>query len=309
MGSSRKDRFEQEGYATVVVATDPVGLPINGDDQELDYGIQYDNPSVKPNFRLAFEFVTPVIASRWLEKNKVNRKMTRFNVDKHCRALRSKRFGTTHHGVAFNKAGFLVDGQHRLKAISETGIGVWLVVARDMDVERAIDLPVDIGTARSKACMLEKSSSTVEIASALIKIIVGSNHDAHDVDRMHGVIESQAMRLHEFCNTRRATKSAVMSRAAVVLQMIRNPEFAEDLCKQYRDYVLLENVGEIWPSVMSLVRQADSKTISSFRQNELFVRTFMAFDPTKKHTTKIYVKDEVAAMSMLRGYIRELLSK
>lgn len=277
------------------------------DNVDEEHGRQYSDKRVKPAFTMQLVFVTPEMASEWLERNRVNRQMTRSNVDKYAKLLRNGRFGTTHHGIAFNLRGELVDGQHRLKAIAETGIGVWLVVAKKMDVDRAIELPVDIGANRSRACMLEKNKSTVEIAGFIDKHLRGCTGDIYEIDAIHDKIEAAAVKLIEACGSHAATKSSASSRAAVVLQMMLRPKDATAIASQYRRYVLLEDVSEIWPSVMSLMRQVSRKTITATRQAELFARTFMAFDPDRKNLVKVVSKTESDILASARQSVATLM--
>ncbi len=82
----------------------------------------------KPQLKTELVFVTPEMAKAWLQKNKANRSIRRHRVLKLRSDLRNGRFMTTHQGVAFNCNGDLKDGQHRLTAIAEEGIGAWMMV-------------------------------------------------------------------------------------------------------------------------------------------------------------------------------------
>ncbi|NDF13206.1 MAG: hypothetical protein EB060_10400 [Proteobacteria bacterium] len=82
----------------------------------------------KPILKTDLVFVTPEMARKWLEKNVNNRNIRRHYVAKLRNDLRNNRFMTTHEGIAFNCNGELKDGQHRLTAIAEEGIGAWLMV-------------------------------------------------------------------------------------------------------------------------------------------------------------------------------------
>ena len=56
-------------------------------------------------------------------------------------ALKDGYFYPIHQAMAFEKEGWLIDGQHRLSAIIKTGISAWLLVARGIDIKhiQAID--------------------------------------------------------------------------------------------------------------------------------------------------------------------------
>ena len=83
------------------------------------------------------EFVTPDMAFEWLARNDHNRSLRWADVEylRDCILLKSWR--TTHQGIAFYEDGSLADGQHRLHAIVEAGVGVWVNVTKGMSKENA----------------------------------------------------------------------------------------------------------------------------------------------------------------------------
>jgi hypothetical protein len=68
--------------------------------------------------------VTPEIAKKYLEKNVINRPIRPNVVAGLVNIIRHGQFLTTHQGIAFDENGNLLDGQHRLCAIVESGIAV-----------------------------------------------------------------------------------------------------------------------------------------------------------------------------------------
>lgn len=88
-------------------------------------------------------FVTKDMAVKWLEKNGQNRGIRRSKVEEYKRALVGGYFGCSPQGIAFDTDGILIDGQHRLTAIAETGIGAWMWVGENFPSESR--LLIDIG--------------------------------------------------------------------------------------------------------------------------------------------------------------------
>lgn len=77
------------------------------------------------------ETITPKKAAEWLEKhNTTNRPKRPSWVDALSRMMKDGRFHLTHQGIAFNCDGTLLDGQHRLMAIVQSGVTVKMYVAR-----------------------------------------------------------------------------------------------------------------------------------------------------------------------------------
>lgn len=83
------------------------------------------------------EFVTPELALEWLANNQNNRNLRQSDVDYLRDCILSGTWRTTHQGIAFYEDGTLADGQHRLHAIVDAGIGVYVNVTRGLPMENA----------------------------------------------------------------------------------------------------------------------------------------------------------------------------
>jgi hypothetical protein len=85
--------------------------------------------------------ITPQLAQEYLERNHSQRPISRADVEKYKRQLRTSTFFTTHQGIAFDEQDRLRDGQNRLTAIVETGISAEMPVATGLSEEaiQAID--------------------------------------------------------------------------------------------------------------------------------------------------------------------------
>lgn len=112
--------------------------------------------------------VTPAIAADWLENRNIgNRSKSAVTARRYGRLLQAKRWKCTHQGVAFNRDGFLIDGQHRLMAIVATGIAIKLFVipfVEGMD-EETFDV-LDSGHRRQAAQLLDGPGATARAAAA-----------------------------------------------------------------------------------------------------------------------------------------------
>lgn len=98
--------------------------------------------------------VTPDMAQEWLSKNcDHNRTIKTKTVYSYARDMKNGNWYLTHRGIAFDKDGHLIDGQHRLRAIVLAGVPVKMVVMRDVPKESMGF--VDIGVTRSTVDMLK----------------------------------------------------------------------------------------------------------------------------------------------------------
>ncbi|MCL2623848.1 MAG: hypothetical protein FWD31_09295 [Planctomycetaceae bacterium] len=91
--------------------------------------------------------VTPDMAREWLLKNNFNRPQRPDLVADYVRQIRDGRWRRTHQGIAFTENGTLLDGQHRLFAVVETGIAVPMLVITNEPIEN--HLAIDGGKRRT----------------------------------------------------------------------------------------------------------------------------------------------------------------
>jgi hypothetical protein len=105
--------------------------------------------------------VTPDMAREWLENNKINRRIRTQNVLKYSRDMQAGRWLLNGDAIRFDANGGVLDGQHRLLAISRAGIPVETLVIRGLAPE--VQETIDIGAVRTIADALQlrgQASST-----------------------------------------------------------------------------------------------------------------------------------------------------
>jgi hypothetical protein len=116
--------------------------------------------------------ITPVLASAWLRRNEANRKLRQRAVTQYARDIQRGAWKPTGETIKFSTSGRLLDGQHRLAAIVESGVAVRMGVATGLD-NSAFDV-IDTGRSRTGADVLViegvglRESSTVAAAMPLI---------------------------------------------------------------------------------------------------------------------------------------------
>ena len=101
-----------------------------------------------PNLVTRMMRVTPQLAKTWLKDHNTNNRTLRPNyVHKLAADMAHNRYAVHHQGIAFNCDGTLIDGQHRLAAIVESGCSIVMPVTRG--VPNASLLAIDDHTKRS----------------------------------------------------------------------------------------------------------------------------------------------------------------
>lgn len=81
------------------------------------------------------QLITPDLAKGYLAKNTHNRNVQQSHVQALADAMRKGRWQITHQGIAFSEDGVLLDGQHRLLAVVESGVSVSMQVTMGLSSE------------------------------------------------------------------------------------------------------------------------------------------------------------------------------
>lgn len=126
---------------------------------------------VQAPFDVRFELITPERAQEILENNiDNNRSVTRNRVSRYEEDIRNGLWMATHQGIAIDVKGRLLDGQHRLHAVMQSGVPITAMVCTGLPEE--VFPMMDAGMARTAASFLEGSYATqrAALARALITL-------------------------------------------------------------------------------------------------------------------------------------------
>lgn len=123
-----------------------------------------------------FVDITPDVAAEMLTHNTRNRTMRASTVNQYADDIVNDRFKTTHQGIAFNGDGTLLDGQHRLAAIVQSGKTVKMMVTYGVDCNS--QLVMDTHAKRNLADALslhnEERISDTDVAIARMLLECGT---------------------------------------------------------------------------------------------------------------------------------------
>lgn len=139
--------------------------------------------------------VTPAIATKWLEGNTHNRPIYQSVVERYARDMTKGNWRVTHQGVAFNTNGTLVDGQHRLWAIIESGKTIALLVHHGLPLES--QSVIDVGATRSSRDRLwlsDKFGAVTHMECAVLKRMIAG---ASTLPRWTSLEEEQMFAQHK----------------------------------------------------------------------------------------------------------------
>lgn len=101
--------------------------------------------------------MTPDWAESLIQKHNLrNRKLRKHVLERYKEAIRAGRYKLTHQGVAIGWDGVLLDGQHRLLAVAETGMSIQIVYATQCD-PATFDV-IDSGCVRKSSDALDMNN-------------------------------------------------------------------------------------------------------------------------------------------------------
>ncbi len=90
-------------------------------------------PPASTDASLELVEVTPELATEWLSTMGANRRLNATHVDRLADDIRRGDWRQTFDPVRFNRKGELIDGQHRLTAVVQSGRSISVYVARNLD--------------------------------------------------------------------------------------------------------------------------------------------------------------------------------
>lgn len=94
-------------------------------------------------------FVTPEMAADWLTRNTTNRRLVKGHVESLEAVLARGEWMLNGETIKFSKEGRLLDGQHRLHACHNSGIGFWTYVAYGVDSDAFDTIDTNIRTRKA----------------------------------------------------------------------------------------------------------------------------------------------------------------
>lgn len=114
--------------------------------------------------------VTPEEAEKLLENNSINRPLSTVVVRNLAEAMRRGEWQLTHQGIAVDSSGRLLDGQHRLSAVLESGVPIETLVFTSVDSSTFSVL--DAGKKRNAADALAVAGEkSTHLLASMIRVI------------------------------------------------------------------------------------------------------------------------------------------
>jgi hypothetical protein len=127
-------------------------------------------------------FVTPQLAAEWLVRNTGNRRLVNRHVESLEHVLRRGEWSLNGETIKFSNDGRLLDGQHRLHAIINTGIGfsTWVAYGVDSSAFDTIDTNLRTRTTSDVLGLHGKDNATHLAACVKLLWIFGQTGQVYD---------------------------------------------------------------------------------------------------------------------------------
>ncbi len=194
---------------------------------------------------IKWEEITPKRAAAYLEKNVSNRTVRKGTVAAYARDMKQGNWVPTHQGIAFNDREELIDGQHRLHSIVESGVTVRMLVTRGIPAEtgsmQTMDA-VDRGAVRGVADQLQlqhgyrNSAQVAGCGSAIAQLTLQKWLGRITVPQMLKVLEIYGRHIEPVIQVANNSKIKVFRRAPVngplALARVVAPQRIDDFVKQ-----------------------------------------------------------------------------
>jgi hypothetical protein len=244
--------------------------------------------------------MTPAMAADALSRNDINRPVRERHRAFLARQITEGRWRKTHQGIAFSPDGLLLDGQHRLLAVTDAGIPVTMSVTFNLD--RDAFHVIDFGNVpRTLADVTRLDAVVLQPVTFLYRMAQEGESrgkfDVADFAPFWAAFGEDARALRQFCQQTRRVLSAAPIRAAAIYVAKATGDDTEPFFA-YRTLVM-QDYGNMPPSLQALNRQLIDRDIRS--STERFVRAASAFE--KQDVGRIQIRDIFAKAADYRAKI------
>ena len=252
--------------------------------------------------------VTPSLAREWLKKNTKNRPIRPSHVETLRQALTRGEQVTTHQGIAFDTEGELIDGQHRLTAVSlmPEGFSWSLLVTWGLDRDTVFPV-VDFTQAKRRTSdVLRLNRGAGETANFLARLYLGrtTGITAVYVQPFADFVQPEISDLMAFCPTAARTWSSAPVRAAAVLAMKSGDV---DYTKLVYRSLVARDFESMPKAAQVLFRSYMNGTVRASAAIDIFARCLKVFDPGSAHLKQVKILDVSTVVEQTRDVLREAI--
>lgn len=268
-----------------------------------------------PRIETRTMLITPAIARKMLLHNGIspdqpNRHLRKTHVAFLAGMMLRGEWQLTHQGIAITRDGWLLDGQHRLYAIIESGVSVRMNVTQGLSREAydAIDIG---GSARTLADVLHARNNDVAVATLAYRLAngVGSGRSFSAV-QMRPYVEVFAPLVEELTRDGGTEGTKRLLNAHVRLAGILAAECGDgyDYVRPLYKALVQRDYPNLPPAALSLIRRVDMGDIRrGVDSPDLLVYTRMAFTRSKANLSKLLIKNMPARREAAAAEVQQIM--
>lgn len=218
-----------------------------------------NTPTRKPSH--SFVQLTPELAEKWLGQNIGNRNLRRQKVQQYARDMREGNWHTSGQAIQFDWNGRLIDGQHRLEAVIESGVTVEALIVEGLD-PRAREV-IDTGAKRTASDALKFAGHT------------------QDATLLAAVARIADARENGYLRTAMATTVPQLSNSDVIAWVELNPDVASAMLLARRTGKAINIQPSVWAYCLHELQKVDVGLAAEFAESIADMRLEGKGDPRK----------------------------
>lgn len=222
---------------------------------------QYTPSMTAGNITVTYELITPNLARELLEGNTHNRSVNQKRIRELAELHGTPFWKETGDPIRITDDGILVDGQHRLLAIAQSGVPVHYFIMRGVDL--TAQEVIDTGSRRTLASMLQtrQEKNRTTLASA-IKVIYHWEHGGRSADGLDSVPINVLLHFYD----KNPGIKDIARRTLRVNQAIHGGSAAIALTMWLFDHIDGEDASHFWEKLKSEYDHTEGDPISTLRK-------------------------------------------
>lgn len=247
--------------------------------------------------------VTQEQAKEWLKGNKLNRPIRKGYLHKLSEAMKRGEWSVTHQPIALSN-GRLLDGQHRLMALVDSGLQkLQMSVAYDAD-PATFDV-IDVGINRSASDIFREDRHIINPISYIGRLVYG-RYTMHQLQPVYIRFHKQLREMMQ--NIDRNTRMMAAPIKAAAIAAVLDGESKEYVYKLYQDMgkfnaKVLPNIAIAFLKQISVGKTG--RKVASTERDQLLVRAFTVFHKANADQLWPAVKDIGSRVEAVRKLFRE----
>ena len=251
--------------------------------------------------------VTPSLARVWFEHNTDNRTFRETHGQWWLRQMKSGQFASTHQGIAFDRQGVVLDGQHRLWALAQMPDEYSVLMLVTVGMDRSLTWgAIDVGAVvRTYADVLGVHRQIIQVAMVFAQMAEKQKqkYSPHDVHPYVKWVMPELEKMHPAYTAKKKVWCAAPVLAGCVWLAKRWPEHMGYVIEQWQALIRAD-FDSMYPSTMALYRlHIEFKPKATVK--ERFASMIKGLNPHNRDQKLIRTHDAETVIGLVRDEMRK----